>query len=198
MRVNLSHIEGSPQDIYISGDDVIVTDGGQAQGNSRLDEDTGDSSLAADSAAGQGNDVSSHVLLEGIPQAAFMIGTDGAIRAWNHDMAAFTGISADEALGRADIGMMLYNNDDDTMIEQVLAAPKTADDVYGLNVEDPSRNLYVKEDRVADHSGNVEHYARVTKYPERSERSRTGISMPEPRSPVAMLSTPSCWTSSRK
>ena len=165
MRPNLSLIEGYPQESYISGDDVIVTDGGQVQENARLEEGKGDPSVADDSAVGQGNDVRPHVLLEGIPQASFMIGTDGAIRAWNHDMAAFTGISADEALGRADIGMMLYNNDDDTMIEQVLAAPKTADEVYGLDVEDPSRNLYVKEDRVADHSGNVEHYARVTVMP---------------------------------
>ncbi|ADJ16588.1 methyl-accepting chemotaxis protein [Halalkalicoccus jeotgali] len=109
--------------------------------------------------------VSDQVLLSGIPQAVFMIDVEGKVRAWNHGMEELTGIPADRALDRADIGMMLYDIPEDTMIEQVLAAPKRADEVYGLRLEDRSRHLYVKEDRVSDHSGDVARYARITVMP---------------------------------
>jgi len=109
--------------------------------------------------------IDTQVLLGGIPQAVFVIDTEGAISAWNHDMAELSGVSAEEALGRSDIGMLLYDTTDKTMIEQVLAAPKTADEVYGLQLEDRSRNLYIKEDRLTDHSGDISHYARITVMP---------------------------------
>jgi len=167
MRPYLSGGECESRDEHAPDSAVIVTDGGRVLGDSSIAERTDDPSGTDESAVDNGvtHDVSAHVLLDGIPQAAFMIGSEGEIRAWNHDMVEFTGISADEALGRSDLGTLLYNSDDETMIEQVLAAPKTANDVYGLTVEDPSRDLYVKQDRVADHSGNVEHYARITVMP---------------------------------
>lgn len=110
-------------------------------------------------------DVSGQVLLCGLPQAVFMIDIEGKVRAWNHGMEELTGIPTDRALDRADIGMMLYDTPEDTMIEQVLAAPKRADEAYGLQLEDRSRRLYVKEDRVSDHSGDVARYARITVMP---------------------------------
>ncbi|EJN60273.1 methyl-accepting chemotaxis protein [Halogranum rubrum] len=113
----------------------------------------------------QAFDVDEQVILGGIPQAAFIICTEGKIRAWNHGMEELTGIAADEALGRTDVGSLLYDSAEETMIEKVLAAPKTADEVYGLTLEDRARDLYVKEDRVSDHTGNVARYARITVMP---------------------------------
>jgi len=109
--------------------------------------------------------VSEQVLVDGIPQAVFRIAADGRIRSWNHGMEELTGIPADRALERTDVGTLLYDSPEKTMIEQVLDAPTTAAEVYGLELEDPSRHLYVKEDRVADHSGDVERYARITVMP---------------------------------
>ncbi|WP_254279009.1 methyl-accepting chemotaxis protein [Haloarcula marina] len=148
--------------------DTIRPDGGSTAPASSADVVADDSPTAEtepEEPDGQEFEVSEQVLLDGVSQASFMICAEGKIRAWNHGMAELTGISADEALERTDIGMLLYDSSDETMIEQVLDAPKTADDVYGLTVEDESRHLYVKEDRVADHTGNVEHYARVTVKP---------------------------------
>ncbi|WP_255359171.1 PAS domain-containing methyl-accepting chemotaxis protein [Haladaptatus sp. R4] len=113
----------------------------------------------------RGFHVDEQVLLDGIPQAAFMICTEGKIRAWNHEMEVLTGIPSERAFERTDIGMLLYDTPEKTMIEQVLAAPKAADEVYGLRLADRSRHLYVKEDHVADHSGDVERYARITVMP---------------------------------
>lgn len=144
------------------------TDGGQVADPSTTDEGMTVEPVVDDETGtdtGQGFGITGQVLLSGIPQAAFVIDTDGTIQAWNHDMTALTGVDAEEAVGRADIGMLLYDSTDDTMIEKVLAEPTTADEVYGLTVEDASRNLYVKEDRIADHSGNVERYAKVTVMP---------------------------------
>jgi methyl-accepting chemotaxis protein len=123
-------------------------------------DDSTDEAAATDAFA-----VDEQVLLDGLAQAAFVIDTEGRIQAWNHGMADLTGIDAADVLDRTDVGMLLYETNEETMIEQVLAAPQTADEVHGLTVADPARNLYVKEDRVADHSGNVEHYARVTVMP---------------------------------
>lgn len=149
---------------YHAGTNAARTDGGKVTETPPADEAMTVEPAAADE-TGQTFDVTGDVLLSGIPQAAFVIDTEGTIRAWNHDMTALTGVDAEEALGRADIGMLLYDSTDDTMIEKVLAEPTTADEVYGLTVEDKARNLYVKEDRIADHSGNVERYARVTVMP---------------------------------
>ncbi|MFD1642795.1 methyl-accepting chemotaxis protein [Halohasta litorea] len=113
----------------------------------------------------QGFDVDTDVLLGGIPQAVFVIDTEGEITAWNRDMAELSGVPAEEAIGRSDVGMLLYDQTEKTMIEQVLDAPQTADEVYGLTLEDRSRYLYAKEDRLTDHSGDVSHYARITVMP---------------------------------
>ncbi|SHG41434.1 methyl-accepting chemotaxis protein [Halobaculum gomorrense] len=104
-------------------------------------------------------------LVDVIAQPTFVIGTNGQITAWSPEMTDLTGVPATEALDRTDIGTILYESDEETMIEEVLAAPTTADEVYGLTVADRSRHLYEKEDHVADRSGNVEHYARVTVAP---------------------------------
>ena len=162
-----------------AGGSTARTDGGQVAGTTTADGvdteattinpevDDGDDGHDTE---GDGHDAGEfdmrgQVLLSGIPQAAFVIDIEGAIRAWNHDMTALTGVDAEEARGRDDIGMLLYDSTDDTMIEKVLAEPTTADEVYGLTVEDESRHLYAKEDRIADHSGNVERYAKVTVMP---------------------------------
>ena len=152
-----------------TGGDTVLLDGGQVTAASSTDGAVDGPSVTTERTSEGGGrhdfEVGAHLLLDGLPQAAFMICTEGKIRAWNYDMEELTGISADRALDRTDVGMLLYDSDEETMIEQVLAAPKTAAEVYGLDVEDPSRHLYVKEDRVADRSGNVEHYARITVMP---------------------------------
>ena len=152
-----------------TGDHTVRPDGGEIGAESSTEGVTDDPSTAADTGptdtGDQGFDVDTDVLLAGIPQAVFVIDTEGAIRAWNADMAELSGVPAEEAIGRTDVGMLLYDQTDKTMIEQVLDAPKTADEVHGLTLEDRSRSLYAKEDRLTDHGGDVSHYARVTVMP---------------------------------
>ena len=148
------------------GGRTVRPDGGQTTtaAGSVGEEETADQ-REVDTPEQQEFTVSVETLIDGISEPTFVIGPEGHIMAWNQAMAELTGISDDDALGRADIGMLLYESHEETMIEEVLAAPKTADEEYGLTVADASRHLYVKEDRVVDHTGNVEHYARVTVMP---------------------------------
>ncbi len=148
---------------------AVRPDGGQLT-DTTVDESSthNRTSSTADSdpdSTGEQFDIAADVLLAGVPEAAFVIDTEGAIRLWNHDMAELSGVSAEEAVGRTDVGMLLYDQSDKTMIEQVLDAPQSADEAYGLTLEDRSRYLYAKEDRLTDHSGDVSHYARVTVMP---------------------------------
>ena len=143
-------------------DEPVASDGSVSD---EADESGTSDGSVSDEADDQEFHVDEQVLLNGIPQAGFIICTEGKIRAWNREMEDLTGIPADRALDRTNVGMILYDTPEETMIEQVLAAPKTADKVYGLRVEDRSRHLYVKEDHVADHSGDVERYSRITVMP---------------------------------
>ncbi|MFC6723698.1 methyl-accepting chemotaxis protein [Halobium palmae] len=152
-----------------TGDYAARPDGGEVATASNNDSSMSDQSASVEPPSAEATDrefhVDEQVVLGGIPQAAFIICTEGKIRAWNHDMEEMTGIPTEEALGRTDIGVVLYDSPEETMIEKVLAAPKAADEVYGLELEGRSRHLYVKEDYVSDHSGEVERYARITVMP---------------------------------
>jgi methyl-accepting chemotaxis protein len=83
-----------------AGPQPARTDGGQVAGQSTVDgamtvepvaDDGHESDDGQESDDGHTFDVTGQVLLSGIPQAAFVIDTEGAIRAWNHDMATLTG-----------------------------------------------------------------------------------------------------------
>ena len=125
-----------------------------------------DETAADESLDGDEFDVDDEVLLDGIGQPVFVVCTEGKVRAWNRGMEDLTGTPAERAIGTTDVGSLFYGGTGGslTMVERILEAPTTADEVYGLEVEDRDRNLYVEEEELPVADG-TDRYTRATAMP---------------------------------
>jgi methyl-accepting chemotaxis protein len=168
LRGTLSRLRGRSDqgDARPDGGQVTATPGGDAPAESESlttpDEDE--------------FDVDDEVLLDGIGQPVFMVCTGGKVRAWNRGMERLTGVSAERAIGTTDVASLFYDGaaGSETMVDRILDAPTTADEVYGLAVEDRSRHLYVEEEVLVGADGE-EHYTRATAMPLYEDGELVGV-----------------------
>jgi methyl-accepting chemotaxis protein len=110
--------------------------------------------------------VDDEVLLDGVGLPVFMLDTNHDIAAWNHGMEQFTGVRAAEALGHDCASELFYPDGrrSRTIADEVLDAPRTADEEFGLTLEDESLFQYADETTMVDRYGEERHL-RLTSMP---------------------------------
>ncbi|KAB1187151.1 MULTISPECIES: methyl-accepting chemotaxis protein [Haloferax] len=119
--------------------------------------------------------VDDDVLLDGVGLPAFVLDEAGRVAAWNSGVEALTGTTAHAALGHRNLGELMYNDPSSKALAQtVLKHPKGADEVDGVELDDPDRLLYAKEETFADARG-ADCHARHTAMPLYEDGELVGV-----------------------